>query len=206
MANNNVNEIGYSEVLSAGTANALMVQYKRANAAPMDISEVHSSITGATSYASEGATSYAGQVISVVDGTDVSVHKIMADGTLKKLMDEDDIARLLIPENAKEALDTLEEIAAWIQAHPDDASAMAIKIEELKNKSHEHGNKEAIDKITTDDINRWNSFTASTVVQYSLSESQYTELIDKKSVIVNGITIEYDDNTYYAVYADEPQE
>ena len=206
MANNNKNEIGYNEVLSAGTANALMVQYKRANAAPMDITEVHTTITGATSYASEGATSYAGQVISVVDDTNVSVHKIMADGTLKKLMDEDDVARLLIPENAKESLDTLQEIAAWIQAHPDDASAIAKDIELLKTKSHEHGNKEALDEITAEDINRWNSFTASTVVQYSLSESQYADLIRDNSVVVNGITIVYDPNTYYAVYADEPQE
>ena len=32
MANINKNQIGYEEVLTAGTANALMVQYKRANA------------------------------------------------------------------------------------------------------------------------------------------------------------------------------
>lgn len=44
----------------------------------------------------------------------------------------EELAKQLIPENANEALDTLEEIAAWIQNHPDDASAMNADIEELK--------------------------------------------------------------------------
>ena len=34
------------------------------------------------------------------------------------------VAELLIPGNAKESLDTLVEIADWIQGHPDDAAAM----------------------------------------------------------------------------------
>lgn len=43
------------------------------------------------------------------------------------------IAEALIPEGAAESLDTLEEIAAWIQAHPDDASAMNAAIVALQN-------------------------------------------------------------------------
>lgn len=42
------------------------------------------------------------------------------------------IAKALIPENAQESLDTLEEIAAWIQAHPEDAAAMNKAIEDLQ--------------------------------------------------------------------------
>lgn len=41
----------------------------------------------------------------------------------------EELAAQLIPETADEALDTLQEIAAWIQAHPDDASAMAADIQ-----------------------------------------------------------------------------
>ena len=44
----------------------------------------------------------------------------------------EELAAQLIPSNAKEALDTLQEIAAWIQAHPDDASAMNGKITALQ--------------------------------------------------------------------------
>lgn len=44
----------------------------------------------------------------------------------------EELAKQLIPENASESLDTLEEIAAWIQSHPDNASAMNAAIEQLK--------------------------------------------------------------------------
>lgn len=45
----------------------------------------------------------------------------------------EELAKQLIPENAKESLDTLSEIAAWIQQHPDDATAMNNAINALKN-------------------------------------------------------------------------
>lgn len=45
----------------------------------------------------------------------------------------------LIPEDAKESLDTLQEIAAWIQSHPDDASAMNAAITKLNADSETEG-------------------------------------------------------------------
>ena len=45
----------------------------------------------------------------------------------------EELAAQLIPSTAKEALDTLQEIAAWIQSHPDDASAMNTAITNLQN-------------------------------------------------------------------------
>lgn len=45
----------------------------------------------------------------------------------------EELAAQLIPETAKESLDTLAEIAAWIQDHPDDASAMNSAITALQN-------------------------------------------------------------------------
>lgn len=45
----------------------------------------------------------------------------------------EELAAQLIPESAKDSLDTLAEIAAWIQAHPDDASAMNQAITALQN-------------------------------------------------------------------------
>ena len=46
----------------------------------------------------------------------------------------EELAAQLIPEGAKESLDTLQEIAAWIQSHPDDASAMSAAITALQTK------------------------------------------------------------------------
>lgn len=46
----------------------------------------------------------------------------------------EELAAQLIGEGAKESLDTLAEIAAWIQDHPDDASAMNEAIVALQNK------------------------------------------------------------------------
>lgn len=42
------------------------------------------------------------------------------------------LVKALIPANAKASMDTLAEIAAWIQEHPDDASAMNEKISSLQ--------------------------------------------------------------------------
>ena len=52
----------------------------------------------------------------------------------------EELAAQLVPEGAKESLDTLAEIAAWIQAHPDDAAAMNAAITALQNKV-DTGNK-----------------------------------------------------------------
>lgn len=44
----------------------------------------------------------------------------------------EEIAKQLIPENAAEALDTLQEIAAWIQAHPSDVAEINRRITALE--------------------------------------------------------------------------
>lgn len=46
----------------------------------------------------------------------------------------EELAAQLIAEDARDSLDTLEEIAAWIQSHPDDAAAMNKAIEALQAK------------------------------------------------------------------------
>ena len=57
-----------------------------------------------------------------------------ADKSVRKIANEE-LAAQLIPANAAESLNTLQEIAAWIQNHPDDASAMNSAIEALKTKT-----------------------------------------------------------------------
>ena len=72
----------------------------------------------------------------------IEAHKDEIDGVVTTLVGDDagksvrtianeELVAQLIGENAKESLDTLEEIAAWIQSHPDDASAMNKAIEDL---------------------------------------------------------------------------
>ena len=75
----------------------------------------------------------------------IEAHKSAVDAKVTTLVGEDadksvrtianeELAAQLIPENAKESLNTLGEIAAWIQSHPDDASAMNAAITALQAK------------------------------------------------------------------------
>ena len=73
----------------------------------------------------------------------IEAHKTAVDAKVTTLVGDDanksvrtianeELAAQLIPEGAKESLDTLHEIAAWIQSHPDDASAMNQTITALQ--------------------------------------------------------------------------
>ena len=55
-------------------------------------------------------------------------------GKSARTIANEELTKQLIPEGAKESLDTLQEISAWIQKHPDDASAMNAAIAALKTK------------------------------------------------------------------------
>lgn len=55
-------------------------------------------------------------------------------GKSARTIANEELAKQLIPENADESLDTLAEIAAWIQSHPNDASAMNAAITALQEK------------------------------------------------------------------------
>lgn len=57
-----------------------------------------------------------------------------ADKSVRTIANEE-LVKQLIPEGAKDSLDTLQEIAAWIQGHPADASAMNSAITSLKTKT-----------------------------------------------------------------------
>lgn len=96
-----------------------------------------------------------GQVATLVgEDTDKSVRTIA----------NEELAKQLIPEGAKEALNELQEIAAWIQSHPDDASAMNAAITALQNKLAGIGDGEGTVKKYVDD-----AITALNVGQYALA-------------------------------------
>lgn len=55
-------------------------------------------------------------------------------GKSARTIANEELAAKLIGDNAKESLDTLTEIAAWIQSHPDDVAAINSAITALQNK------------------------------------------------------------------------
>ena len=60
----------------------------------------------------------------------------------------EELAAQLIPAEAQDSLDTLAEIAAWIQEHPDDAAAMNASIEALQAILDGIGDTESGEKAT----------------------------------------------------------
>lgn len=75
-----------------------------------------------------------GETTSTVKAVEDKVTTLIGDDAAKSVrtIANEELAAQLIPESAKESLDTLKEIADWIQAHPDDASAMNAAIEALQ--------------------------------------------------------------------------
>lgn len=69
-----------------------------------------------------------------MDGAEAKLTALIGDDANKsaRTIANEELAKQLIAEGAKESLDTLAEIAAWIQAHPDDASAMNKAIDDLE--------------------------------------------------------------------------
>lgn len=69
-----------------------------------------------------------------VDALETKVTTLIGSDANKsaRTIANEELTAKLIPEDAKESLDTLAEIAAWIQEHPDDAAAMNEAIEALE--------------------------------------------------------------------------
>ena len=76
------------------------------------------------------------ELVAKIDGVDSKVTTLVgedADKSVRTIANEE-LTKQLVADGAKESLDTLTEIAAWIQSHPDDASAMNEAITALQNK------------------------------------------------------------------------
>lgn len=66
-----------------------------------------------------------------ISGLQSQVQVLIGENAGMSVMDI--IAQALIPENASEALDSLTEISAWIQSHPEDAAAINSSLTSVKN-------------------------------------------------------------------------
>lgn len=73
-----------------------------------------------------------GDAISALEGSVETLVGEDANKSVRTIANEE-LAKQLIPADAAEALNELQEIAAWIQAHPGDASAMNAAILALQN-------------------------------------------------------------------------
>lgn len=101
-----------------------------------------------------------------IDAVDDKVTVLVGEDTGKSVrtIANEELAAQLIPEGAQESLDTLQEIAQWIQDHPDDASAMNTAINALKDRLDGLGeNKGDVKKYIDDAI------AALNVGQYALA-------------------------------------
>lgn len=101
--------------------------------------------------------------IEVLDGQVATLVGEDTDKSVRTIANEE-LAKQLIPEGAKEALNELQEIAAWIQSHPDDASAMNAAITALQNKLAGIGEGEGTVKKYVDD-----AIAALNIGQYALA-------------------------------------
>lgn len=128
------------------------------------------------------STTYAGKAyegkVDTLIGSDT--------GKSARTIANEELAAQLIAENASASLDELQEIAAWIQQHPQDAATMNAAIQALQTKtelglddndqeyasvkayveaemagvaasSHSHTNKTVLDGITAALITNWNT-------------------------------------------------
>ena len=96
---------------------------------------------------------------TVYDDSALAGRVTAAEGSIDTLVGEDvnksvrsianeELAKQLIPEDAKESLDTLTEIAQWIQNHPDNVTAMNAAISALQTKVTLGTNSEDVEYAT----------------------------------------------------------
>lgn len=120
-------------------ASALTEEINRAKAAEEAASAAAAAAKTAADNAQAAADKAQGEVDAVEERMDTAEGKLTTligddAGKSARTIANEELAAQLIGEGAKESLDTLAEIAAWIQSHPDDASAMNEAIVALQNK------------------------------------------------------------------------
>lgn len=134
-------------------------------------------------YAKEVADKATGNAATV--GTKVDT--LIGDDANKSVrtIANEELVKQLIPENADASLDTLQEIATWIQEHPSDASEMNSKITALEDKAHEHANKTVLDSITAEKVADWDSALHAGDIPAATAEKLGLVKVDNVSIEAN---------------------
>lgn len=139
--------------------------------------------TTVVGYAKEVADKATGNAATVGAKVDTLIGDD-ADKSVRTIANEE-LVKQLIPENADASLDTLQEIAAWIQEHPSDASAMNSKITALEGKAHEHTNKAVLDGITAEKVTSWDSALHAGDIPAATAEALGLVKVDNTSIEAN---------------------
>lgn len=103
----------------------------------------------------------------------------------------EELTKQLIPADAQESLNTLQEIAAWIQQHPEDASAYNARIKALEDgikadPLHSHANKAVLDGITAAKVSAWDAAAAKDVPIATEEVAGIVKASDAVSVAADG--------------------
>ena len=120
-----------------------------------------------------------------IDGVDGKVTTLIGSDANKSVrtIAGEELAAKLVPAGAKDALNTLEEIAAWIQSHPDDASAMNEAIVALQKQLQGIAAGEGTVKKYVDD-----AIAALNVGQYALA-ADLTALAGRVSTLEGKVDV-----------------
>lgn len=122
-------------------------------------------------------------LVEKIDGVDAKVTTLVGEDANKSVrtIANEELAKQLIAEGAQESLDTLAEIAAWIQEHPGDAAAMNEAIVALQN------------KVDTGDKNV-STYVADAIAALSIGD--YAKAADLTALAGRVSTLETDAKTY----------
>lgn len=99
-------------------------------------SDIEGKMTALTSRVAANETAVGTTLPDAIAEVDAKVDTLIGNDANKSVrtIANEELAKQLIAEDAQESLDTLAEIAAWIQEHPGDAAAMNEAIVALQNK------------------------------------------------------------------------
>ena len=135
----------YVGTLPEGATATNVVDYIDAKTAGIASDEALSELAGRVTTAEGDIATIKGDYLKATDKNELQGNIDAVSGKVTTLIGSDadksvrtianeELTKQLVPAGAKESLDTLQEIAAWIQAHPDDASAMNQAITALQDK------------------------------------------------------------------------
>lgn len=129
----------YVGTIPEGATSTDVVSYVNEKTAGIATDASLAALTGRVDAAEGKITAAEGNITTLqgsVDSVEGKVTTLVGDDASKSVrtIANEELTKQLIPENAKDSLNTLQEIAAWIQQHPDDASAMSAAITALQTK------------------------------------------------------------------------
>ena len=159
-------------------ASALTEEINRAKAAE----EANAAAAAAAKAAADAAQADADALEGRMDTAEGKITTLIGEDANKSVrtIANEELAAQLIGDNAKESLDTLAEIAAWIQSHPDDASAMNSAITALQQQLVGIDAGEGTVKKYVDD-----AITALKIGDYAKA-ADLTALADRVAVLEEG--------------------